>query len=442
MEVLHYPLAFLAMLGVLVTFHEFGHYLVARLSGVHILRFSVGFGRPILKWVDRRGTEFVLSILPLGGYLRMLDDSDPEQQITRPAGAVAANELHPKWRIAIALGGPIASFFLAFLIFFILFIVGSYKSTPFVDIPEAESALAAVGVTAPAQVMAVDGVTYPGWQEIGLALASRLGETGNIDLTLRDLASHQQRIVQIPIERWHEGEGEPDLLGSLGLLPQVMAVVGEVEAGSPADLAGLRSDDFIVQAGGSAITNWFELVEQIEAHPATPMTLTYYRQGVALNTMVTPAKRQVGDKEVGRLGIGTSQNLVRFGFFRSIPAALGETWNKTVMTVAVVKKMITGQVSVKNLAGPITIAQVAGQSARYGWRQFLFIMAFLSISLGVLNLLPVPILDGGHVVFHSVEWISGKPVSERLQIMGVQIGLFLVGSLFLLATYNDVLRLF
>lgn len=442
MELLHYPLAFLAMLGVLVTFHEFGHYLVARMSGVHILRFSVGFGRPILKWVDRRGTEFVLSILPLGGYLRMLDDSDPEQQVARPAGAVAANELHPKWRIAIALGGPIANFVLAFLIFFTLFIVGSYKSTPFVDTPEAESALAAVGVTAPTQVMAVDGVAYPGWQEIGLALASRLGETGSIDLTVRDLASHQQRIVQIPIERWHEGEGEPDLLGSLGLRPQVMAVVGEVEAGSPADLAGLHSDDFIVQAGGSAITNWFDLVEQIEAHPATPMALTYYRQGIALNTMVTPAKHQVGDKEVGRLGIGTAQSLVRFGFFRSIPAAMGETWNKTVMTVAVVKKMITGQVSVKNLAGPITIAQVAGQSARYGWRQFLFIMAFLSISLGVLNLLPVPILDGGHVLFHSVEWISGKPVSERVQIVGVQIGLFLVGSLFLLATYNDVLRLF
>lgn len=442
MDILTYPLAFLVMLGVLVTFHEFGHYLIARLSGVHILRFSVGFGRPLWSWVDSRGTEFALAVIPFGGYVRMLDDRDPEQAAQGPADATAYMDLHPRWRIAIALGGPVANLILAVLIFALLLIAGSYRHTPTTDTPEAESPLAQAGLTSPARILSVDDQLVQGWQDIGLALTNRLGETGTINFTMQRLDSAVPQQVQVPIFAWHEGQGEPELIGSLGLLPKVMSVLGEIEAESPAAKGGLATGDWVNSVNDEPINYWSELVEVIQAHPEQALSLTYVREGRIGYATVYPAAVDTPDGPIGRLGVGAAQILVRSTLLAAIPGGVVETWDKTIMTVSIIKKMFTGQVSVKNLSGPIQIAQVAGDSARYGWRQFLGIMAFLSISLGVLNLLPIPILDGGHVVFSSVEWVTGQPVSERVQIWGVQVGLFLVGSMFVLATYNDLLRLF
>ena len=442
MDFLTYPLAFLVLLGVLVTFHEFGHYIVARWSGVQILRFSIGFGRPLVKWADRRGTEFVLALIPFGGYVRMFDDRDPDQQHVARSDAKTYMALHPRWRVAIALGGPLANFLLAILVFAVLLIAGSYRPLPMTQAPAAESPLAAAGLERPAQILSVDGAAVHDWQDVGLALTNRLGETGHIEVGVELLETASQETLRVPVTAWHQGVGEPDVLGSLGLQPALLAVVGEVVPDSPAARGGLESGDWIVAANGEPVADWSALVELIETHGGQHLSLRVLREGLALNIGVVPEQVRDDDGERGRLGIGYAQVLVRAGPLDAIPGAVRETWEKTVLIGSIVRKMVTGHVSVKNLSGPLSIAQVAGDSARYGWRQFFSIMAFLSISLGILNLLPVPILDGGHVVFNGYEWLTGREVPERVQVWGVQVGLVLVGCMFILATYNDVLRLF
>jgi regulator of sigma E protease len=442
-DLLHYPLAFIATLGVLVTIHEFGHYLVARGSGVRIVRFSVGFGRPLWSWVDKRGTEFALGIFPLGGYVRMFDDRDVDEAVEKPAGTIAYMDLHPGWRIAIALGGPAANFLMAIVVYWILAVAGSFNITPMVSAADADSPAAIAGLNAPSRLLAVDDKEINGWQEIGLALTDRLGETGVVALTVKDLQTDRDRVLNIPITAWHEGVGEPDVIGSLGIKPVVLSLVGDLVPDSPAQRGGLQTGDFVTAVDGQPVSQWAEWVEQIESHPNEAISLDLYRQGHLRRVSVTPGSRTLEDgTEVGLLGVYQSQIIVDHTPLQAVGVALVETWDKSILILSVVGKMVTGQVSVKNLSGPISIAQVAGDSARYSWRSFVGILAFLSLSLGVFNLLPIPILDGGHVLFNGAELLTGKPVPERVQIVGVQVGLFLVGALMIFATYNDLLRIF
>jgi regulator of sigma E protease len=444
MDFLYYPIAFLVVLGVLVTFHEFGHYIVARWSGVHVVRFSVGFGRALWSKTDRHGTEFTLAAIPLGGYVRMYDDRDPQEVIDRE-GIKPYMALHPGWRIAIALGGPVANLILAVLISWGLFVAGNMTYAPMIAAPAPDSpfALAADDLQTPTAVIAIDGKSVSSWQQIGLRLTDRLGETGAVALTLQIPGGTNERIVEVPINNWHAGVGEPDVVGSLGLKPVVLPIVGQVVADSPAAKAGLQTGDWVTHVDAQPVADWREWVAQIEAHPRETVTLTYVRNNTTRQLLATPDEREAEDgTRSGFLGVGPALVEERYGVFEALPRAIADTWDKTLLIMSTVKKIITGNVSVKNLSGPISIAQVAGDSAQYSWRSFMFIMAFLSVSLGVFNLLPIPILDGGQVVFNAAELVTGKPVPERIQIMGVQVGLFLVGCLFVFATYNDFLRLF
>jgi len=427
----------------LVTIHEFGHYLVARASGVRIVRFSVGFGRPLWSWVDKRGTEFALAIFPLGGYVRMFDDRDVDDAVEMPVGTVAYMDLHPGWRIAIALGGPVANFILAIAVYWVLAVAGSFNITPMVAAADLDSPAALAGLNAPVRILAVDDEPVNGWQEIGLALTDRLGETGAIALTVKDLKTDRDRVVNIPIEVWHEGVGEPDVIGSLGIKPVVLSLVGDLVPDSPAERDGLQTGDFVTAVDAVPVSYWTEWVEEIEAHPNVPIKLDVYRGGDLRQISVTPGSRTRDDgTEVGLLGVYQAQIIVDHSPLAAVGVSLNETWDKSILILSVVGKMVTGRVSVKNLSGPISIAQIAGDSARYSWRSFVGILAFLSLSLGVFNLLPIPILDGGHVLFNGAELVTGKPVPERVQIVGVQLGLFLVGALMIFATYNDLLRIF
>ena len=443
MDILYYPLAFLVTLGVLVTIHEFGHYLVARASGVHIVRFSVGFGRPLVTWRDARGTDFTLAVFPLGGYVRMFDERDLDPGAEKPAGTMSYMDLHPGWRIAIALGGPLANFVLAICVYWLLAVLGTLNTTPVLAGAAAESPAASAGLTMPVRVLAVDEKPTQGWQDIGLALTDRLGETGDIALRVYEFETARERVINIPITNWHEGVGEPDVLGSLGLEPTLLSLVGELVPNSPAENGGLQTGDLVVAVDGRPVTLWQDWVAEIEAHPNTRITLDVYRDGRLRQVSVTPAVRTLEDgREIGSLGVYPSQILVEHGLLEAAAVGIEETWDKSVLILSIVKKMLTGQVSVKNLSGPISIAQVAGDSAKYSWRSFVGILAFLSVSLGVFNLLPIPILDGGHVIFNTAELITGKPVPERIQILGVQVGLLLVGTMMIFATYNDLLRIF
>ncbi|MFW6041373.1 MAG: RIP metalloprotease RseP [Guyparkeria sp.] len=443
-EFLQYPLALIVTLGVLVTFHELGHFLVARLSGVRVVRFSVGFGKPIWSWFDKHGTEFAVAAIPLGGYVRMLDEREPGVvEANRRPGDVSYTELSAWWRMAIAAAGPAANFLLAGIVYWLLFVAGNTAVAPMLGSVPDGSPAAEAGLREGAEIVAVDGEATRSWQEVNMALAGRLGESGAIVVSTRVPGAREVEQTRLPVSSWHRGVDEPDLLGSLGIEPALPPVMGEVMPESPASRAGLERYDRVLSAGGAAVDSWTEWVERVQASPGEPLELVVVRDGQRIPMTLRPEAREATDgSTIGYAGVAPRTNEIRYGLMEAIPFSLAETGDKTLLTLGLLGKMVTGDVSMKNLSGPITIAKVAGDSARSGWRFFLGVLALLSISLGVLNLLPIPILDGGHILFCVAEVVRGKPVSEHAQAIGTQIGLFLVAGLMILALYNDISRLF
>jgi regulator of sigma E protease len=443
MDFLQYPLALIVTLGVLVTVHELGHYLIARWSGVRVVRFSVGFGRPLVSWTDSRGTEFAIAYIPLGGYVRMLDDQEMagEAGVARP-GDVSYRDLDVWWRIAIAFGGPAANFLLAILVYWFLFVVGSVSIAPIMGDVDPDSAAGRAGLRANYEIVAVDGVATGNWQQVTMALAGRLGESGSIEITSQRPGSESRRGNSLYIDTWHAGAEEPDLLGSLGIVPSMPAIVGEVLPGGAGERSGLRQWDRVVGVDGEALATWGEWVAVVQESPGRTMELAVDRGDRIITVPITPDSKPADDgTAMGYVGVASYFNEVRYGALDAVPRSLSETWDKTLLTLGLLKKMVTGHVSVKNLSGPITIAKVAADSARSGWRFFFSVLALLSISLGVLNLLPIPILDGGHIMFCAAEAFMGKPVSERVQLLGAQVGLVVVAGLMIVVIYNDINRL-
>lgn len=444
MDFLLYPLALIVTLGVLVTFHELGHFVLARRSGVRVLRFSVGFGRPIWMRRDRHGTEFAIAAIPLGGYVRMLDEREPGAiEAERRPGDVSFNDLSVWWRMTIAFGGPVANFILAVFVYWVLFVAGTTTIAPMLGAPPEDSPVALAGIPAGWEIVAVDETLTPGWQQVTMALAARLGDSGSIALDVRRPGSSMEQRYELPVSNWHRGEDEPDLLGSLGIEPSLPPVVGEVLPDGPASRAGFRSWDRVVAVDGDEIDTWVQWVEAVQQAPERTMRVAVDREGSMVELSVLPDARPAsGDAQIGYVGLAPYTNDIRYGPIEAVGRSLDETADKTLLTLGLLKKMVTGDVSMKNLSGPITIAKVAGDSARSGWRFFFSVLALLSISLGVLNLLPIPILDGGHILFCAVEAVMGRPVSENAQAIGTQVGLFLVAGLMILALYNDISRLF
>ncbi len=442
-NVLIYPLALIVTLGLLVTIHELGHFVIARWSGVKVLRFSVGFGRPIWSRLDKHGTEFVIARIPFGGYVRMLDDREPEPVGDIRPGDKAYLSVSVWWRIAIALGGPLANLLLAIVVYWCLFVAGTTVYVPVVGEVLEDSPAYTAGLQPGQEIIAVDGATTRSWQQIGMGLLGRLGDSGSIQITARDLGELSTTDYLLPIENWHQGVDTPDLFGSLGLQVLIPAIVGTLMEDGPAAGSGLQLGDRITAVDGQPVDDFSGWALAIQAAPERSIRLTV-RRGVAERYIdVVPASREATDgSEVGYLGVRPPTQEVRYGPLAALPRSVEEMIDKTSLTLNLLKKMVFGQVSLKNLSSPIMIAKVAGDSARSGWQSFFNILALLSISLGVLNLLPIPILDGGHVVYCVMEIVTGKPVSERVQAVGTQVGLFLVGSVFLLAIYNDITRFF
>ncbi|MEM7220059.1 MAG: RIP metalloprotease RseP [Pseudomonadota bacterium] len=441
MELIQTVLAFILALGILVTVHEYGHYLAARLSGVGIVRFSVGFGRPLLSRVDARGTEFAVAAIPLGGYLRMWDERDTT--VARPKVGVSHHELHPLWRIFIALAGPLANFVLAAFVFWILFVAGTTEILPVLGKVPDDSPAHVAGLRGGEEIVAVDGVATQGWNDVGMQLVDRLGETGVIRVTTRQPGAERTTDYGIAIADWHRGVNEPPVLSSLGLVPVWSTVVGSLQPDSPAQRAGVQVSDQVVSAAGVELWRWQDFVEIIERSAEQSVALVVRRGGQELSLTVVPASHTLSDgRVIGRVGIGSATRSVRYGPLRALPLALTEVGEKTNSILTTIGKMFTGQVSTRNLSGPITIAQVAGDTIDRGWRDFADLLALLSLSLAILNLLPIPLLDGGQVVFFTAELLRGRPLSERTQVIGVQVGVVLVGALMLLALSNDITRVF
>ena len=451
MDMLYTIAITLATLAVLVAVHEFGHFWVARRCGVKVLRFSIGFGTRLLRWTDRQGTEYSISAIPLGGYVKMLDEREGEvapEELDR-----AFNRKPVGQRIAVVSAGPLANFLLAIVAYWGLFMAGETGYAPVIGEVEAGSIADVAGLEAGQEIVAVDGRETPTWQALSFRLLDRIGDTGTIEFAVRYPDSSMVYESEGTLDRWLAGEEQPDLLGGLGLAmytPEVPPVVGQVVAGGAADRIGMQPGDLVLSADGVELPLWMDWVDYVRERPGQVIDLQYRRGDQLLSAQIVPeAIEDESGATIGRVGVAVElpemppELLRRFdrGPLQALGASLERTGDLVVFTLSSIKKMLVGLISPKNLSGPITIAKVATASAKSGLEAYISFLALLSVSLGVLNLLPIPVLDGGHLLFYFAELLAGRPVPEKIQALGYQVGLFLVLGIMILALYNDFSRL-
>lgn len=452
MNLLEYIVPFVLALGVLIFFHELGHYLVARWCGVKVLRFSVGFGRPLVRWTigpDR--TEWVVAAFPLGGYVKMLDEREgavPQQELPR-----SFNRQSVWRRFAIVAAGPLANFLLAIVVYWGLFATGTEELKPRLALTEEVGTLAATsGIRDGDLVVSVNDESIRSWGELRWALLRHALDGKAVMLRIRT-DDNVETFRQLDFEGIRVDDGQTDLIQRIGLRPwrpHIAPLVGQVMPGSAAAKAGVQSGDEFIALDGVHIGSWVELVEHVRQRPDVPVVAEIRRGGAVITTELTPEAAEDGGERIGRIGISVAEpvegrsamfSIVRYGPLESFAKAMTKTWDTSVLTLKMIGRMITGEVSWKNISGPVTIADYAGQTAKLGWTHYLGFVALISISLGVLNLLPIPVLDGGHLLYYTIEIIKGGPVSERVMEIGQQIGLVALVMLMAFAFYNDITRL-
>ncbi|WP_151446800.1 RIP metalloprotease RseP [Lacisediminimonas profundi] len=446
-------LAFLVVLGTLVVVHELGHYLAARWCGVKVLRFSVGMGRIV--WSRRFGrdqTEWALSALPLGGYVKMLDAR--EQDLSKIAPADLAREFTRQsvWRrIIIVAAGPLANFLLAILVFAGLYMYGIPEPTARLRAAPAHSAAAQAGVQAGDLVTRVNGQAVDSWSTlrwkmIDLAVDREVARIEVMRADPQRPGASRTEELRLRTDMLSVADLEGDFLGKLGLdLARPAAVLGRIGADGPAERAGLRSGDAITAIDGRPVADAVAFVESVRAAPGRALTLTGLRQGQPFTLSVTPAPVSKDGKTFGRIQaevpMAPEMAVSSSGPIKALGQAVVKTWDTSTLTLRMLGKMLVGEVSWKNITGPITIADYAGQTARIGIISFLSYIAFISISLGVMNLLPIPVLDGGLLLYYSVEVLTGRPVSERFGELAQRAGIGILMTLMMVAMFNDIVRL-
>jgi regulator of sigma E protease len=451
MNLLQTIAAFVIALGALVIVHEYGHYLVARLCGVKVLRFSIGFGLPL--WKKRFGrdrTEWVVAAVPLGGYVKMLDEREGE---VAPQELARAFNRKSVWRrFAVVVAGPLANFLFAILLYWLLFMHGVQEARPVVATPQADTPAASAGFEAGETIRAINGEPVSSWQDVRwrmlqLALGRQqvkvevLNRNSQISWRMLDLSPFDAEQL------------EGDTLAMIGLKlfrPEISPVIGQIVSGGVAELAGLQPGDRILGANDEPIISWDALVALVRNHPGRELRLTYQRGSERRELVLVPQAVLQNGSTVGRIGAAAKLDpealdklitVVRYGAASALAKAVEKTWDTSVFSLRMLGRMLIGQVSWKNLSGPVTIADYAGQSAQLGLVSYLSFLALISISLGVLNLLPIPLLDGGHLMYYTVEIFKGSPVSDRMMEIGQKLGLTLLLVLMAFAFYNDINRL-
>ena len=451
MSLLHTVAAFVLALGVLIVFHELGHYAVAKLAGVKVLRFSVGFGRQL--WARRFGadqTEWAVAALPLGGYVKMLDERE---------GPVDAAEAHRAFnrqsvgkRIAIVAAGPMANFLLAIAIYWMLLLGGVTEPKAIVGAPEPGTPAAAAGFASGDQVVRVNGEAIETWQALRWLLLDISIERKPVRMEIVDSAGHVQW-RDLDVTAVHGEQIEGDVLAALGLRlfrPAMAPVIGRVVSGNAAESAGLKEGDRIVAVDGDPVDSWDEFVAIVRKSAGTPLRLSVVDASREREVVITPEAAGKEGERIGRIGAAPFVDRealrdllveVRYGPIDALGAACVKTWDMSIFSLRMLWKMVTGELSWRNLSGPVTIADYAGQAAQVGLGPYLSFIALISISLGVLNLLPIPLLDGGHLMYYFAEVVKGSPVSERAMELGQRVGLTLLLFLMAFAFYNDINRL-
>lgn len=442
-------LFFVITLGVLVTFHEYGHFWVARRNGIKVLRFSIGFGKPLCRWEDSKGTEYVIAAIPLGGYVRMLDERVDE---------VAAEERHLSFnnksvwqRMSVVAAGPAANILLAIIAYWLVFMLGIPSVRPVVGEVTTQSIAAQAGMNSDERILEVDGRNTPDWQAVNLALVRAIGAP-QITIFTGNENGDPIRHYQLDTRNWNFDPDKENAIASLGIKPfspTIHNVVQTLGEGSAAAAFGLMVGDRITAIGGQMMTTWQQLVDYIRHHPDQQTTITVIRQGELVSLSGDIGSRQAGEQTVGFLGISPQVDQwpdrylfeQQYGPVAALKQGIAKTWDLVDLSVSMVGKLLVGEVSVKSLSGPVSIAKGAGESASFGIVYFLGFMALISINLGIINLLPLPVLDGGHLLYYFIELFSGRPVPERVQEVGFKIGSLLLVMLMGLALFNDFSRL-
>jgi regulator of sigma E protease len=439
-------LAFVVALGTLIVIHELGHYSVARLCGVKVLRFSVGFGAPL--WRRRFGpdqTEWVVAAFPIGGYVKMLDER--EGDVMPQERDRAFNRQSVYRRIAIVAAGPIANFLLAIVVYWAVFLHGVPGVKPVLGAALPASPAAQAGVASGETILRIGDQPVTTWEDVRWVLLEQAVDKHSVSVEVQN-EKGQIAFRRLDLSGLGAADLDSDFLNKIGLTRFSPAVIGQVLAGKAGERAGLRAGDVVLAVDAKPITSWEELVAAVQPSAGKQLVLTIQRGNETLEIPVVPEGVEEGGRSVGRIGVARDVALlekqliqVRYGPVAALGQAVVKTWDISVLSLQMLGKMITGQVSLKNLSGPITIADYAGQSAQMGWLYYLRFIALISISLGVLNLLPVPVLDGGHLMYYIVEIIKGRPVSERALEIGQRIGMVVLFSLMAFAIYNDIHRL-
>ena len=443
--------AFALVLGVLIVVHELGHYFVARWAGVKVLRFSVGFGRVL--WSRRFGrdaTEWAIGLFPLGGYVKMLDEREgvvSPEEVSR-----AFNQQSVYRRMAIVVAGPLANFLLAIFLYWGIFWYGTEELMPILGTPVAASAAATAGIENGERVLKVAGEEVQTWQEMRWILLRRAVDQDSVNLEVIN-AHREITLRRIDVSSARESGWQGDVLEKFGVRffrPNIRPVIGKITPESAAATAGLQVGDEILAVDRASISSWVDLVQIVRESPGKTLNLEVAREGQHILLTITPVSINENGREIGRIGATVVSNgqprselttIVRYGLLLALDKAIWETWDKSAFSLRMIGKIITGEVSWRNLSGPVTIADYAGQSAKLGLDTYLKFLALVSISLGVLNLLPIPILDGGHLLYYTVEIVKRRPLSERTMEIGQQIGLALLMTLMVFAFYNDINRL-
>ncbi len=451
MNALFIIMAAILLLGPLIAIHEFGHYIVARKLGVKVLVYSIGFGPTLLKWTSKKsGIQYQLSALPLGGYVKMLDER--EGNVAEEDLPKAFNRQSPWKRIAIVAAGPLINLAFAVVLFWILFLPTQEQLNTRVGKVLPNTPAASVEMQVGDKITAVDGNETKTWEKLNFALVNRVGETGSIEIQA-DRAG-QIQTFKLPIQDFLKNQNQSALesLGFTPYRPHIPAIATKLSADGAAIRQGMKQGDQILAIDGVKVKDWFDVVQIIQASPEKLLKIDVLRQNQRMQLQVMPqAQRDNMGNVSGVLGVQSIpgkinipadyKQTIQYNPAEAFGMAVDKTGQISSMILNSIVKMVRGLIGLDNLSGPITIAKVAGQSAEMGWQTFISFMALMSVSLGILNLLPIPMLDGGHLIYYFIELIRGKPVSEQIQLVGLKVGMVLLGSMMLLALFNDFMRL-
>ncbi|UYZ68046.1 RIP metalloprotease RseP [Moraxella bovis] len=449
MTALYLFLSALLVLTPLVALHEWGHYIVARLCGVKVLTYSIGFGTRLFGWTSpKTGIDYRICAIPLGGYVKMLDEREGE--VAEHERHLAFNNQHPLKKIAIVVAGPLMNFIIAIGLFFVLFLQPSEQLSTKIGRIVNDSPAHASGLVVGETIHAIDGKNTPTWESVNFALADRMGEHGVV-VVATDKGKYSVQVNDF-MQGTDKGKDPLTALGTLPWRPVIPPVIGSLTADGAGALMGLKAGDRIAHIDGKEIKDWLSATEIIQNNPEKSLTFGVVRDGQNMDIKVMPRAAKVDNRTVGQIGARVQETkitvpddykmTVNHTPLEALQKSFIKTYDLSVMTVKSMGKMITGLIGLDNLSGPITIAEVSKDSIQMGWEQVLSTAGLISLSLAVLNLLPIPVLDGGHLVFYTYELIRGKPMSERLQIAGLQVGMLLLFGFMVLAIGNDISRVF